>query len=126
MATAMEMVTAAKAVIENLAPADVLAELERGDVLVVDVREPAEMADGVLPGAVHAPRGMLEFHADAATPYHIAGFDPARRVILYCAAGARSALAVRTLQALGYRDVAHLDGGFKRWREEGHPVEARP
>ncbi len=123
MATAMQMVTAAKASIENLSPSEVLAEIERGDVLVVDIREPAELADGVLPGAVHAPRGMLEFHADAATPYHIEGFDPSRRVILYCAAGARSALGARTLQELGYRDVAHLEGGFKVWKEGGHPVD---
>jgi rhodanese-related sulfurtransferase len=123
MTTAMEMVTAAKAGIENLKPAEVRTEMARNGVLLVDLREPDEIRDGVIPGAVHAPRGMLEFYADPATPYHLADFDRDRRVILYCAAGSRSALGARTLQQLGYRDVAHLDGGFKAWREAGHPVE---
>jgi rhodanese-related sulfurtransferase len=119
-----EMVTAAKAGIENLAPADVAAELERADVLLVDVREPGETAHGVIPGAVLVPRGMLEFHADGASPYHLDGFDPGRRVILYCAAGSRSALAARSLQELGYREVAHLHGGLTAWLDEGRPVAA--
>jgi rhodanese-related sulfurtransferase len=82
----------------------------------VDLREPDEVANsGTIPGAVHAPRGMLEFYADPASPYHRAEFDPARRTILYCASGGRSALAVEALQQLGYGQVAHLDGGFKAW-----------
>lgn len=124
MANIKDMVTAAKARIENLTPATVAAELDRADVLLVDVREPNETASGIIPGAVLAPRGMLEFHADAATPYFIRGFEPDRRVIIYCSAGSRSALAVRSLQELGYRDVAHLDGGFAAWRDDGHPVVA--
>lgn len=119
-----EMVTAAKAGIENLAPADVAAELERADALLVDVREPGETAHGVIPGAVLVPRGMLEFHADRASPAHLDGFDPGRRVILYCAAGSRSALAARSLQELGYREVAHLEGGFTAWLDETRPVAA--
>ncbi len=91
-------------------------------MLLVDLREPAEIADGVIPGAVLAPRGMLEFHADPSTPYHLEGFEPDRRVIVYCAAGSRSALGAAALQELGYRDVAHLEGGFKAWVEQGHPV----
>ncbi len=122
MATAMEMVTAAKAGIENLSPAEVKAELDQKDVLLVDVRELHETKEGVIPGAVLAPRGMLEFYADPTTPYHIAGFDRARRVILYCASGGRSALGAKTLQELGYTDVAHLAGGIKAWKEAGHPV----
>jgi rhodanese-related sulfurtransferase len=120
--SAKDLVAAAKAEIENLSAADVATEIERPDVLLVDVREPGETANGVIPGAVLAPRGMLEFHADAATPYHLDGFEPARRVVLYCSAGSRSALAARTLQQLGYRDVAHLDGGFTAWKDEGRPV----
>jgi rhodanese-related sulfurtransferase len=122
MTGAMKMVAAAKAGIENLTPAEVAEELDRGDVLLVDLREPDETAAGVIPGAVRAPRGMLEFHADPATPYHLQGFDPGRRVIVYCAAGSRSALAASTLQQLGYRDVAHLDGGLAAWLAERRPV----
>lgn len=124
MPTVMEMVTAARAEIENLDAAQVANELEGGDKLLVDLREAAETEQGVIPGAVHAPRGMLEFHADPTSPYHLDGFEPDRRVILYCASGGRSAMAVKTLQELGYRDVAHLDGGFKGWVAEGRPVTA--
>ena len=71
------------------------------------------MRDGVIPGAAHAPRGMLEFYADPTSPYHRKEFDPARRVVLHCASGGRSALAADTLKQMGYQNVAHLDGGFK-------------
>ena len=116
------MVAAATARIENLTPTDVAAELEHPDVLLVDVREPAETEYGTIPGVVLAPRGMLELHADHGTPYHISGFEPTRRVIVYCADGSRSALATCSLQELGYRDVAHLKGGFKAWLDEDRPV----
>jgi rhodanese-related sulfurtransferase len=125
MTTVKTMVAAAKMLLENLPPEDVAGELERGDVLLVDVREPGETAKGVIPGAVLAPRGMLEFHADPESPYHLDGFDPDRRVIVYCSAGSRSALAARSLAQLGYRDVAHLEGGFTAWSADGRPV-ARP
>jgi rhodanese-related sulfurtransferase len=71
----------------------------------------------------HAPRGMLEFWADPTSAYHREEFDPARRTILYCASGGRSALAADTLQRMGYANVAHLDGGIKAWKEGGRPVE---
>ena len=67
---------------------------------------------------------MLEFYADPASPYHRAEFDPSRRVIVHCASGGRSALAADTLQQMGYRRVAHLDGGIKAWKEQGQPTEA--
>lgn len=116
-----DIVVAARAGIENLSPSDVAAEIAGPGVLLVDVREPAEAAYGALPGAVLVPRGLLEFAADAASPQHIAGFVPGRRVVVYCANGARSALAVRSLQELGFRDVAHLDGGLDAWIAEGRP-----
>lgn len=119
--TASAMVAAAKASIENLTTEQVADELA-GDVVLVDLREPTETAKGTIPGAVEAPRGMLEFHADPTSPYHLAELDPGRRTILYCASGGRSALAARTLTELGYADVAHLDGGFNTWVEQGHPV----
>ena len=122
---AMDLVAQAKADVENLTPDQVAAELE-GDAVLVDLREPEELdSAGVIPGSVHAPRGMLEFYADPALPYHKPELERDRRVILHCASGGRSALAAKTLKEMGYSNVAHLDGGMKRWAEEGKPVEPR-
>lgn len=121
-ATAADLVAKAKAEVENLTPAQVADERDNGAV-VVDLREPAELAaDGMIEGAIHAPRGMLEFWADPSSPYHRPELDPARRTVLYCASGGRSALAARALAELGYRDVAHLDGGIKGWIQAGFPA----
>jgi rhodanese-related sulfurtransferase len=118
--TVKEMVAEAKQRVTNLTPARVAAEIAAGDVLLVDLREPAECErQGTLPDAVHAPRGMLEFYADPTTPYHNPAFAPTRRVILFCASGGRSALGADTLQQMGYTNVAHLDGGMKAWSESG-------
>ncbi len=121
--TAAQLVSEARQRIENLTPDQVAAELERGRVLLVDLRESEERAErGAIAGAVHAPRGMLEFYADPTNEDHRPEFDPTRRTILYCAGGARSALAVVTLQQLGYTDVAHLVGGFTAWKVAGRAV----
>jgi len=122
--TATDLVAEAKQRIQNLTVDQMAEELEQGDVLLVDLREPDERQEhGTIPGAVHAPRGMLEFWADPTCSYHRAEFDPTRRVILYCGGGGRSALAADTLQHMGYADVAHLDGGFKAWKAAERPVE---
>jgi rhodanese-related sulfurtransferase len=121
--TAAQMVAEAKGRIENLTPEQVAAEIERGDVTLVDIREDNDRTqNGVIPGSVHAPRGMLEFWADPTSAYHRKEFDPARRTILYCGGGGQSALATDTLQRMGY-NVAHLDGGITAWTEEGRPVQ---
>jgi rhodanese-related sulfurtransferase len=122
--TAAQLVAEAKASIQNLTPDQVSEEIAGGDVLVVDIREPEERrTNGAIAGSVPAPRGMLEFYADPTSAYHKEGFDPDRRVILHCASGGRSALAVKTLQELGYSNIAHLDKGFNGWKEQGMPVE---
>lgn len=74
-----------------------------------------------MPGAVEAPRGMLEF-ADPFEPYHLKALDPRNRTIVYFAAGDLSALALRTLHVLGYSNVAHFDGGFNAWVDDDRPV----
>ncbi len=120
--TAVELVSFAKSQVENLTPDQVAIEIGR-DALLIDVREPAELdAEGMIRGAVHAPRGMLEFWADQASPDHRPEFDPQRRTVVYCATGGRSALAAQLLRQLGYADVAHLDGGITAWKQVGHPV----
>ena len=120
--TAAELVSFAKSQVENLTPDQVAIEIGH-DALLIDVREPAELdAEGMIRGAVHAPRGMLEFWADLASPDHRPEFDPQRRTVVYCATGGRSALAAQLLRQLGYADVAHLDGGITAWKQVGHPV----
>jgi rhodanese-related sulfurtransferase len=122
--TSAHLIAEAKERIENLSPAAVAAELAGGEVLLVDLREPEEWRQqGGIAGSIHAPRGMLEFYADPTSAYYAPVFDPGRRTILYCASGGRSALAVETLQLLGYERVAHLDGGLKAWRNAGLTVE---
>jgi rhodanese-related sulfurtransferase len=117
------LVAEAKSRVQNLSVEQVAAEIETG-ALLVDLREPEERArDGVIPGAIHAPRGMLEFYADPNAPYYREEFSPERRIILHCASGGRSALAADTLQQMGYRNVAHLDGGFRVWKEQGQPTK---
>ena len=122
--SAAEMVAEAKGHVENLTPEQVAAEVEGGEAILIDIREDDErVQNGAIPNAVRAPRGRLEFWADPTSAYHREEFDPARRTILYCASGGRSALAADTLQRMGYGNVAHLDGGIKAWKEGGHPVE---
>jgi rhodanese-related sulfurtransferase len=124
MATAAEMVAEAKKRVQNLTVEETAHELESGDVLLVDIREPSERNQaGAIPAAIEAPRGMLEFWADPTSPYHRDEFQPDRRVILHCASGGRSALAAAMLQDLGYENVAHMDGGFNAWKEQGRPVQ---
>ena len=125
--TAAQLVAEAKGRIRNMSVDEVARELESGSVTLVDIREPGEVErEGAIPGAVAAPRGMLEFWADPSSPYHREEFERDRRTILYCASGGRSALAVATLQSLGYTDIAHLDGGMKVWKEQGRPVTHQP
>jgi rhodanese-related sulfurtransferase len=119
--SAMEMVAEAKREVENLSPDQVEAEMKNGATLV-DLRDTAELqAKGTIPGSVHVPRGMLEFHADPTTPYHKQEMDPSKRVILHCQSGGRSALAAKTLKELGYTNVAHLEGGMNAWTAAGKP-----
>jgi rhodanese-related sulfurtransferase len=120
--TTAGMVAAAKERIENLTPDQVEREMVNG-ALLVDIREPEERSvSGYIEGNVHAARGMLEFYADPTSAYHRDEFDPAKRVILYCASGGRSALATAALQELGYRDIAHLEAGFKGWVGAGKSI----
>lgn len=85
--------------------------------LLVDVREKDEFRGGYLPGAVHLARGFLEMQAEQKLP------DKSAEIVLYCAAGVRSAFAARTLAELGYTNVVSLNPGFVRWKDMGLPVE---
>ena len=118
-----ELLADANAAVPRISREEATALMERGDVLVLDVRDAPELqAGGKVPGAKHVLRGMLEFRADPDSPYHDEAFDRDRTVIVYCASGGRSALAGKTLRDLGYRDVRNL-GGFKDWAEGSGAVE---
>jgi len=118
-----QKLAAANAAVPRISQADAAELIERGDVLVVDVRDAPELASGgKVKGAVHASRGVLEFRADPESPAHDPAFDTSKTVLVYCGSGGRAALAGQTLQELGYRDVRNL-GGFKDWVESGGAVE---
>ena len=111
MSTPRDLLNAAKAEIREIDPQEVAARLDAFTLL--DVREPDEYQQGALPGAVHVPRGQLEFSIEGLLP------DKAAPIAVYCAGGTRSAFAAKTLQDLGYSDVVSLVGGFNRWKDEG-------
>ncbi|PPE70182.1 rhodanese-like domain-containing protein [Caldimonas thermodepolymerans] len=120
------LVDEAMAVVKTYSVEEARARLGDPSVQFVDVRDVRELErDGVIPGAVHAPRGMLEFWVDPESPYHRPVFAEDKEFILFCAAGWRSALATKTLQDMGLPKVAHIDGGFTAWKAAGAPVEAK-
>lgn len=118
-----ELLAAAAATVSKVEPQAVQKMLDEGGALLVDVRDPPEVAaSGRIQGALAVSRGMLEFRADPASPYYNGAFRRDRPVILYCASGGRAALAGKTLQDLGFQSV-HSAGAFKDLAAAGMPVE---
>jgi rhodanese-related sulfurtransferase len=119
-----EMLKAAEAEIETLPATEAVALQGRDDTVLIDLRDPRERErEGVIPGAFHVTRGMLEFWIDPESPYHKPVFAEDKRFVFFCAGGWRSALAAQTAKRMGLRPVAHVEGGFKAWRDAGGPVE---
>jgi rhodanese-related sulfurtransferase len=117
------MVEAAKREIEELPAAEAVKLAGRDDVVLVDLRDIRELdRDGKVPGAFHAPRGMLEFWIDPQSPYFKPLFGEDKKFVFFCAGGLRSALAAKTAQDMGLKPVAHILGGFRGWKEAGGPV----
>ena len=122
--TLNELITAAKARIEELSAEQLQAEIEAGDVTVVDIRDVRERWNlGTIPGAKSMPRGMLKFWFDPESPYYRKGLDYDARYVLHCAGGQRSVLAADVLQQLGYTNVAHLEPGYNGWKAAGGAIE---
>jgi rhodanese-related sulfurtransferase len=110
------MLAEANAVIETVSVQDLPYLLDDAEVVLVDVRETVEReGEGMIPGSVHVPRGLLEFQADPDSPLYNSELNPDRRIVLYCGTGGRSALAAKTLHDMGYSDVATLAGGYAAW-----------
>ncbi len=119
-----QLVDEAMAQVKTYSVAEVRARLGAPDVQIVDIRDVRELANGTVVGTMHAPRGMLEFWVDPASPYHKPVFaDESREFILFCGAGWRSALATKALQDMGMTNVAHIDGGWAEWVKQGAPTE---
>lgn len=118
-----ELLAEANAAVPRAQPAEARQLIGRGNVLIVDVRDPSEVqASGKLKGAVNVSRGMLEFRADPESPYHDKAFEKDKTVLVYCASGGRSALSGKVLKDFGYREVINI-GGFKELADSGLDTE---
>jgi sulfur-carrier protein adenylyltransferase/sulfurtransferase len=102
--------------IEEIQPFEAAAEIEGGDVVLIDTREPHEYQEAHLDGGKLVPPGLLVDEIEAAAP------SKSARTILYCRSGNRSALAAAQMQAMGYENVASMEGGILAWQEQGFPV----
>lgn len=119
-----KLVEDAKREIEEISVEDALGLLDDDGVVIVDIRDIRELQrEGKIPGSFHAPRGMLEFWIDPASPYFKEIFGQDKKFVFHCASGWRSALATQIVQRMGLKPVAHIDGGFTRWKEVGGPTE---
>jgi rhodanese-related sulfurtransferase len=124
--SASQIVAEARKTISEITIAQAREEFDQGQVsLLLDVREPAEWEKGHIPGAVLAPRGMLEWYADSTTPYAKPELTTKRdaHIIIACASGGRSLLAAQTLQSMGYTNVVSMAGGFNEWSKQGFSIE---
>ena len=111
-----KLVAEAKKNIQEISPRDAASALQRGDALLIDVRDPDEWAEGHIPGARNFSRGTLELEIEEAAP------DLSAPIITHCGGGGRSALAAESLQRMGYRNVKSMAGGFKAWKAAGLPA----
>lgn len=117
------LIDGAMAQIETLSLEQAQTLLQDPNTVFVDIRDVRELErEGMIPHAVHAPRGMLEFWVDPDSPYYKSIFGEGKRLVLYCASAWRSALATETLQKMGVPQVCHLAGGFSAWKGAGLPV----
>jgi rhodanese-related sulfurtransferase len=116
----------ASAQIKTYSVEEAMAKLSDPNVLFVDVRDVRELErEGVIPGAFHAPRGMIEFWVDPDSPYFKPVFGEKKEFIFFCAAGWRSALTTKTVQDMGLTPVADIAGGFGAWKKAGGAVEEK-
>lgn len=122
--TIFDLVAEANAEIETISAEQAITLRNDPNVVLVDLRDIRELArEGRIPGAFHAPRGMLEFWVDPASPYYKEIFGSGKRFVFFCAGGLRSALATQQVQRMGLEPVCHIEGGFKAWKDGGGPVE---
>lgn len=122
--TVLDLVAEANDEIETITAQEAVSLKDDPNVVIVDIRDVRELKrDGRVPGAFHAPRGMLEFWVDPASPYYKEIFGSGKRFVFFCAGGLRSALATQQVQRMGLEPTCHIKGGFRAWKEAGGPVE---
>ena len=121
-----DLLDEANAAIRTIPTAEAIALQGDPAVVFVDLRDVRELErEGMIPGAFHATRGMLEFWVDPTSPYYKDVFGSGKRFVFYCQSGWRSALATKTVQDMGLAPVAHIEGGFGSWKKAGGPAEPR-
>ena len=121
--TVKDMVDEAMAEVETISVAEAMKRQDDDAFVIVDIRDVRELdREGMIPGAFHAPRGMLEFWVDPESPYHKDIFASGKTFVFYCRSGQRSALATKTVRDMGLEAVCHIEGGFTAWTEAGAPV----
>jgi rhodanese-related sulfurtransferase len=122
-----QLVAEANALIRTIPTAEAIARLGDANTVFVDLRDVRELErEGMIPGAFHAPRGMLEFWVDPESPYFKEIFGSGKEFVFYCASAWRSALSTRAVQEMGLAPVAHIEGGFTAWKKAGGPVGEKP
>ena len=121
-----ELCAEAEAVVETWTVDEAREHLDDEDVVFVDIRDIRELwREGAIPGAVHAPRGMLEFWVDPQSPYARDVFQSGKRFMFFCAGGLRSALAAKSVQEMGLSPVCHMAGGYSAWKKIDYPTEIK-
>jgi rhodanese-related sulfurtransferase len=117
------LIDSAMAQVETISLDQAQKLLSEPNTVFVDIRDVRELErEGMIPNALHAPRGMLEFWVDPDSPYFKPIFGEGKHLVLYCASAWRSALATETLQKMGVPNVCHLEGGFSSWKKAGLPT----
>lgn len=120
------LIEEARGKIHSMSVEEARARLGDDHTVFVDIRDVRELErEGMIPGAFHAPRGMLEFWVDPESPYFKPVFGEDKTFLLYCQSAWRSALATAALQDMGFEKLAHIDGGFRAWKDAGAPVAHR-
>lgn len=122
-----QLMAEAREKIRTLTLAEAEALLDAPNVVFIDIRDVRELErEGIIPGAFHAPRGMLEFWVDPESPYYKDIFGSGKEFVLYCQSAWRSSLATAALQDMGLTNVCHIEGGFGAWKEAGLPIGEKP
>ena len=122
--TVKQLVDQANEQVQTWTPEQALEAQASGSATLIDIRDVRELGKlGMVDGAIHAPRGMLEFWFDEESPYHKSEFgDESQTYVLFCAAGWRSALAAKSLEDMGFENIAHIDGGFAAIQDAGAKI----